>query len=121
MKALFDTNILIDHLKGIDLARKELDRFSEKVISIITWMEVLIGVRTVHEERSVKRFLAAFRVIPIDGEVAERAVEIRRELAIKLPDAIIYATSRNEGCLMVTRNTRDFDSRQPDVRVPYQL
>ncbi len=36
--SLFDTNILIDYLSGIPQARAELERYSRRAISIITWM-----------------------------------------------------------------------------------
>ena len=40
VKALFDTNILIDYLRGIPAAREELGRYRPKAISLVTWMEV---------------------------------------------------------------------------------
>ena len=43
MRALFDTCILIDYLRGLAPARAELDRFPEAAISIVTWMEVMVG------------------------------------------------------------------------------
>ena len=43
MKGLFDTNILIDYLAGIDEARRELALYRSSLISVITWMEVLVG------------------------------------------------------------------------------
>jgi len=45
----------------------------------------------------------------------------RRERKVKLPDAIILATAELEGRLLVTRNTKDFPSDDPGVRVPYTL
>jgi hypothetical protein len=36
VKALFDTNTLIDNLSGIAAAKKELERYPEKAISLIT-------------------------------------------------------------------------------------
>ena len=45
VKALFDTNILIDYLRGVEAARQELGRYSAKAISIVSWMEVMVGTR----------------------------------------------------------------------------
>lgn len=42
VRPLFDTNILIDYLGGVALARDELARYREPAISIVSWMEVLI-------------------------------------------------------------------------------
>jgi predicted nucleic acid-binding protein len=43
VKALFDTNILIDFLNAAPQARQEIDLYREKAISIVTWMEVMVG------------------------------------------------------------------------------
>lgn len=45
MKVLFDTNILIDYLLGHTVASKELEQYKDCQISIITKMEILVGVR----------------------------------------------------------------------------
>lgn len=36
VKALFDTNILVDYLNAVPQARAELQRYTEKAMSIIT-------------------------------------------------------------------------------------
>ena len=41
VKALFDTNILLDYLKGVEAAQVERARYRQPLISIVTWMEVL--------------------------------------------------------------------------------
>ena len=120
MKALFDTNILIDYLDGVEAARQEIGRFTERWISPITWMEVMVGVESGQEE-TVRTFLARFGQVPIDEAVAELAVSLRREHRIRLPDAIVWASARLGDALLVTRNTRDFPADDPGVRVPYRL
>ena len=120
MKALFDTNILIDYLNGIELARDELDRFPEILISVITWAEVMVGTKP-EDEAVVRKFLARFKQVPFNSEVAEKAVLIRRETRIRLPDAIIRASAEVENALLVSRNTKDFPEGEPWLRVPYHL
>ena len=84
VKALFDTNIIIDYLNAIPEAREELARYDHRCISIITWMEVLIGAKP--EVASATRdFLASFHIITIDEAVAERAVLLRQRYKVKLP------------------------------------
>lgn len=121
MKGLFDTNILVDYLNGIDDARAELGRYADRAISIVTWMEVLVGCRDGDEETRVRRFLAGFSVIELDASVAERAVTLRQQSRLKLPDAIILASAEVHNALLVTRNTKDFDPASPGIRVPYQV
>lgn len=119
MNAVADTTILIDYLNGSRRARDELARFEELTISLITWMEVLIGARDAEEESEIRKFLGRFRVHPVDSAVAERAVDIRRGRGIRLPDAIIWATAQQLGLILLTRNTKDFPKGDPGVRIPY--
>ena len=46
---LFDTNILIDYLRGIPQARAECDRHADRAVSIISWMEVMAGSTAANE------------------------------------------------------------------------
>jgi predicted nucleic acid-binding protein len=121
--ALFDTCILIDYLNGVALALETLKRYSEDpAISVITWMEVMVGALRLDEAQQLttRRFLARFLKLSVNDSVAERAVSIRGERKIKLPDAIIDATAQVENRLLLTRNTRDFmDS--PGVVFPYTI
>lgn len=119
-KVLFDTNILIDHMSGIDLAGAELGRYKDRAISIITWLEVMAGSSSEDESR-IRAFLTAFRCLPITTEVAERSFVVRRQRKLKLPDAIILATAETADRLLITRNTRDFPADDPGVRIPYRL
>lgn len=120
VKPLFDTNILIDFLNGVPSAREELDRYDERAISVITWMEVLIGAEAAVEE-ATRRFLAGFAMLSIDDPIADRAVAFRRSRKVKLPDAVIWATAEVHSLLLVTRNEKDFPTDMLGVRVPYRL
>lgn len=120
VKALFDTNVLIDYLNGIDAAAQELGRYASKAISIITWMEVMAGAAP-EEEAAVRAWLQSFEVLALDEATAERAVAIRKARRIRLPDAVIWATAQVHGRLLVSRNTKDFPETEPGVRLPYVL
>ena len=118
VKALFDTNILIDYLSRSAKAREELGRFDDAAISIVTWIEVMVGASPDLAD-GTRRFLQRFQVIAIDAAVAEAAVRLRRSHRIKLTDAVIWASATSEGRLLITRNTKDFPSDDPGVRLPY--
>jgi len=119
VNVLFDTNILIDYLAGLEAARTEVGRHRHRLISIVTWMEVLAGARDAEEEDVIEMFLRDFRVVDLTRRVAREAVDIRRRERLRLPDAIICATARTESALLVTRNTKDFPRDDPGVRIPY--
>lgn len=121
MKALFDTNILVDYLNGLEAARAELRRHRTRLISLITRIEVLVGCREAEEDAVARRFLAGFEQVPIDHDAGEQAVELRRLHRIRLPDALILASAQHHNALLISRNTRDFPADMPGVRVPYQL
>jgi predicted nucleic acid-binding protein len=120
VKALFDTNILVDYLNAVPQARTELQRYEEKAVSIITWMEVMVGAAP-GLEAATRHFLGDFRILAVDEKVAERAVSLHRDHRIKLPDAVIWATAQVHALLLVTRNIKDFPERDPGVRAPYRL
>lgn len=119
VKTLIDTCILIDYLNGVPEARDEISRSASPLISVVTWMEVLVGARP-EVEPATRAFLAGFAHIPLDRAVAEAAIRLRRSRRIRLPDAIIAASADVAGAVLVTRNTRDFDEKEPGVRVPYR-
>ena len=115
---LFDTNI--DYLNAVPQARAELQHYPKKAISIITWMEVMVGAGN-DVESATRVFLKGFDVIALDETIAERAVDLRRNHRIKLPDAVIWATAQTKAMLLVTRKTKDFSADDPSVRLPYKL
>ena len=53
---LCDTNILIDYLNGAPEAARELGAHRRRLISVVTWMEVLAGARN---DAEAERFIAA--------------------------------------------------------------
>ena len=120
MKALLDTNILIDFLRGVPAARDELNRYPDKAISIVTWMEVMAGAPA-PAEQGTRGFLDGFGLVALDAAVAERAVTLRRQHRLKLPDAVVWASAQVGAMLLVTRDTKAFPADDPGVRMPYRV
>ena len=118
MKALFDSNIIVDFVTGHEEAKVELRNF-ERFISRITWIEVLVGSQTEDDRKIREHLLTQFQMFELDAAVAKEAVLIRKGSRLKLPDAIILATARVHGLLLVTRNHRDFSRKNPEIRIPY--
>jgi predicted nucleic acid-binding protein len=123
--ALFDTNILIDATLGIDVALAEFSYYTDKAISVISWIEVMAGIPVAAPQQAdaIKRFLAIFTLIHIDDAIAAEAARIRRQSIagrkIALADALIQATAHITGRLIITRNKKDF--RGLNVRIPYEI
>ncbi|EFV1552117.1 type II toxin-antitoxin system VapC family toxin [Salmonella enterica] len=118
---IFDTNILIDLFSGRVEAKNTLDLYQpQHAISLITWMEVMVGAKRFHQEQRTRMALNAFQVIEISPDIAEQSVNLRQKYGMKLPDAIILATANIHRRALVTRNTKDF-ADLPGVIVPYEL
>jgi predicted nucleic acid-binding protein len=120
VRALFDTNILLDHLNSIPASSAELKRYAGSAISIVTWMEVLVGADA-GTEAKLRAFLNEFTVVGLDADIAERAIVLRRTYRLKIADAIIWASAQVHGMLFVTRDAKDFPKGDPGIRIPYRL
>ena len=121
VKALFDTCILIDYFNGISLAKKEFKLYEDLGISVITWMEIMVGVDNKDQKKIEEWLLNTFNILDINKIISYKAVSVRKEKKIKLPDAIIYGTALATERLLITRNTKDFSDNDPVIRIPYQL
>ena len=121
VKAVFDTNILIDLLHGREEANNEIGLYSSLEISRISWIEVLTGARDAEDQTGAESLLAYFEIIELDEPVAREAVSLRQLHRLRLPDAIIWAGARLRDSLLVTRDARDFPVGDPGIRVPYQI
>jgi predicted nucleic acid-binding protein len=118
----FDSNVLIDWLNGVEAAGRELRSADVRIVSIMTWIEVLAGARSDAEARGARKlFREDFRVVPVDSAIAERVLMLRRDRRLKLIDATIHATALEAGVQLSTRNTKDFSEADPTIRVPYRL
>lgn len=101
---LVDTDVFIDHLRGV----RELKRGRHRLhYSVITQAELFAGTSG---SDLAATLLGPFREISVDRAIAERAGLIRRENRIRLPDALIAATALEHSLSLSTRNRRDFES-----------
>ena len=120
MIAVFDTNIVIDALNGVEQADEEYNRYERVLISLVTWMEVMVGAEG--NDTELRDFLEThFEIVPLDSVTAENAVQLRREHHMRLPDAMIWGTAKAHNAVLVTRNTKDFNPDWEGIRLPYKL
>ena len=117
---LLDTNILIDVLRGEAVALSWLEQQQSPRISVITWIEVLVGCRD-GEADAVQVWLESFPRLSLDQAISSETVRLRQKLGLKVPDAIILATARCSQLTLATRNRRDFPLALGGVLHPYKL
>lgn len=126
--AMFDTNILIDHLKGQReaslLLKQCFDSNIRLACSVITRIELLSGMR-VGEESQIDYFLSAFDKVDVNDEIAKTAGQYMREYrkshGINIADAIIAASALSLKAKLYTLNAKHFPMDDIVVIRPYYI
>jgi predicted nucleic acid-binding protein len=111
----FDTDILIDHLRGVSAATDLVKRVEEGMIIgyILTLTEAELFAskdsEDVGKRATLTELLSLFNKVDVDEMIARIAVEFRRKYGVELADAIIAATAFTTRCKLITRNIKDFE------------
>jgi predicted nucleic acid-binding protein len=113
MALLFDTNMLIEYLRGQEGARDLLDAQVEQPhVSAGSVLELYAGFRSRREELSAERMLSQVKVLPVSHEIAKRAGVFSRlyepSHGMDDIDAIIAATAEHHGLKLAPLNVRHF-------------
>ncbi|MDR2593165.1 MAG: type II toxin-antitoxin system VapC family toxin [Fibromonadaceae bacterium] len=113
---ILDTNIIIYYLKGqmssnIAAFIEERLFLGNPNLSVITEIE-LLGWKSASDEQIevLKDFIKNSNVLELNENIKNKAIEVRRNYKIKLPDALIAATALVHDFELITRNTKDFEN-----------
>lgn len=121
---LFDTDLLIDHLRG----RPEATRFlqgtsARRMISAITVAELYAGIREGGERDALERLLVMMDLVQVTAELAQAGGLIRRDYGkshgVGLADAIIAATAIAWNATLCTLNVKHYPMLET-LLVPYR-
>ena len=86
-------------------------------ISIITEMELLCYKAATEQDLILlNNFIANSVVYELDQNIKIKAIEVRKEFRLKLPDAIIAATSLVNNAILISRNVSDFN-KVPELEI----
>jgi len=108
-KYLVDSNIIIYHLNGENIATNFLkDNINNLSISRLTFIEVLSFEFSKNEKDDVLKLLRKFKIIDTSDNIALQAIKNREIKKIKLADNIIASTAQVYNMILVTRNIKDF-------------
>ena len=116
---LLDSNIVIYLIKGtLSPEISEIIAESAKYparLSVISKMEILgWNAPTPEEANAYLEFVEDSIIIPLTDDIVNKTIELRKSIRIKLPDAIIAATSLMHNFTLITVNESDF-SRVPEL------
>jgi predicted nucleic acid-binding protein len=110
---LFDTDVLVDFLRGHPQAVALLEStVGDFVISSIVAAELYAGVKGDEELKTLDRFLSLFRVAPVSRDIARAGGLYRKTFGkshgLGLADAIIAATAVVDQADLKTLNTKHY-------------
>jgi predicted nucleic acid-binding protein len=120
---LIDTNVILDYM-GNKLPEKPKSMIARIIdheinLSVINKIE-LLGFKELDQD--LIDFIDCSIIYPLDDEVVDKTIHIRRKDKIKLPDAIIAATAIHHGFILITNNTRDFKNIvELEMVNPYEM
>ncbi|MFH1708855.1 MAG: type II toxin-antitoxin system VapC family toxin [Planctomycetota bacterium] len=109
---LFDTDILIWILRGNVRAAQAVDAAAERLISIVSYMELLQGARDKRELQQIRKLLSdtGFRLVPLSENTGLRASIYMEEQVLKnrlsMGDALVAATAVETQAALCTGNAR---------------
>ena len=85
--------------------------------SVIVRMELLSKRNMAgNEELDIREFLDDLIIVPLDDAIEQKAIEIRRAVAIKLPDCIVAATAIILNAILLTDDHHLLNLSWPGLR-----
>ena len=111
---LYDTDVLVWAMRGSKKAADVINRDEERIISAISYMELMQGSRNNRELLMNKSLLkkSGFTILPVNEAISHRAMVFIEEYALKsglhLTDALIFATACEHSLTLCSGNEKHF-------------
>lgn len=111
---IIDTDVLIWHLRGNEKAKDFVHKSIPFSISVVTYIELIQGMRDKKEMNSLIKQLAKWnvKIIQISQDISTRAMiyieNYHHSSAMELADALIAATSINNSEILITGNEKHY-------------
>lgn len=104
---VLDSNTIIYLSKELIEIETIFSDDEEYAVSVITYMEVLGYDFSSNEERTfIEELLSSLTIIYIDEAISNKVIELKKIVKIKLPDAIICATTILYNSVLITNDIR---------------
>ncbi len=111
---LIDTDVIIWNQRGNTVAADTLDQLPGFSLSVVSYMELLQGVRNLQEQQLLRRALRFWNagLIHLDESISARAAFLVEQYALshsmQMADALIAATAIELGTSLLTANDRHY-------------
>ncbi len=111
---LVDTDVLIWYLRGNEKAYKTIEHLESFTISVVTYMELVQGMRNKKELNSLRQALHAWNceILYITEEISAKAMFAVEQhflsQSMQLADALIGSTAIVHGLPLLTGNDKHY-------------
>ena len=111
---IIDTDVLIWYMKGNEKAYKAIEMANNFFISVVTYMELVQGMRNKKELNSLRRSIHSWdaKVLYISEEISSKAMFYVEQHflshSLQLADALIGATAVAYGLPILTGNDKHY-------------
>jgi predicted nucleic acid-binding protein len=111
---VIDTDVLIWYMKGNEKAYKIIENSEHFFISVVTYMELVQGMRNKNELNNLRSALHAWntKVLYISEEISVKAMFFVEQHylshSMQLADALIGATAISHGLPILTGNDKHY-------------
>ena len=111
---IIDTDVLIWYMKGNEKAYKAIERVNNFFISVVTYMELVQGMRNKKELNSLRKSIHSWdaKVLYISEEISSKAMFYVEQHflshSLQLADALIGATAVAYGLPILTGNDKHY-------------
>jgi predicted nucleic acid-binding protein len=111
---IIDTDVIIWYLRGNESSRKIVEENIPFSISVVTYMELIQGMKNKEEMRIFQKQVQAWNVniVQISKEISSRAMFYVQEYALShsmlLADGLIAATVVQNGESLLTANDKHY-------------
>lgn len=111
---IVDTDVLIWYLRGRPEAARFLKLCEPVLLSAVTYMELVQGMRNARELQVLRRTLRlkGWQVLPLTETISSRAMTYVEEHflsgALQMADALIAATCIEYGLVLATGNVKHY-------------
>ncbi|HFC29989.1 MAG TPA: type II toxin-antitoxin system VapC family toxin [Oceanospirillales bacterium] len=111
---LVDTDVLIWYLRGNEKAYKTIENLESFSISVVTYMELVQGMRNKKELNSLRQSLHAWncKILYITEEISAKAMfAVEQHFlshSMQLADALIGSTAIAHGLPLLTGNDKHY-------------
>ena len=111
---IIDTDVLIWYMRGNDNALRLIENTDKFLISAVTYMELVQGMRNKKELNTLRQALHAWnaRILYISEEISAKAMFTVEQYflsnSMQLADALIGATAIDYGLPLLTGNDKHY-------------